>query len=143
MITLKDLPHILAVINLGTVASLSAGYYFIRHGDRIRHRAAMLTASAFGAAFLAIYLVYHFGAGLAKFGGYGFIRPVYFTLLIVHILAATVSTPLVPLTLYRGWTGNFAAHRRIATWAWGTWFFVAASGLAVYVMAVHLYPYRP
>ena len=143
MIAKTDLPHILAVINLLTIAALSSGLYFIRHRDRIRHRASMITASVFGAAFLAFYLVYHFGAGLAKFGGYGFIRPVYFTLLIIHILMAVVSTPLVPLTVYRGWTGNIAQHRRVAKWAWGIWFFVAFSGLIVYVMAIHLYPYRP
>ncbi len=142
MIVLKDLPHVLAVINLGTLAALATGLYFIRHGDRERHRKSMITASVFGAAFLAVYLVYHFGAGLAKFGGYGFIRPVYFTLLIIHILAAVVSTPLVPLALYRAWTGAIEKHRRLAKWAWGIWFFVAASGLVVYVMAIHLYPYH-
>jgi putative membrane protein len=143
MIAKTDLPHILAVLNLLTLAALSCGLFFIRHGDRVRHRASMIAATAFGAVFLALYLVYHFSAGLAKFGGYGFIRPVYFTLLIIHVLMAAVSTPLVPLTVLRALSGNVEKHRQIARIAWPVWFFVAASGLVVYVMAIHLYPYRP
>lgn len=142
MIAKTDLPHILAVINLATLTALVSGLYFVRHGDRARHRLSMITATVFGAAFLAIYLVYHFSAGLAKFGGYGLIRPIYFTILIVHIIMAVVSTPLVPLTVFRGLSGHTAQHRRLARFAWPVWFFVAASGLVVYVMAIHLYPYQ-
>lgn len=143
MIAKTDLPHILAVINLLTLVALGSGLYFVRNGDKVRHRVAMISATAFGAAFLAFYLVYHFSAGLAKFGGYGLIRPVYFTILIVHILMAAVSTPLVPLTVFRGLSGKVEQHQRVARMAWSVWFFVAASGLVVYFMAIHLYPYRP
>ena len=86
MIQIHTLPHILAVINVATVFVLLASYWFIQHGDRERHRAGMLTAAVLGVAFLAIYFTYHFNAGLAKFGGHGTVRPIYFTLLLVHIL---------------------------------------------------------
>jgi putative membrane protein len=143
MIAKTNLPHILAVINLLTIMALSFGLFFIHRGDRNHHRTAMIVAALCGVAFLVLYLIYHFGTGLAKFGGYGFIRPVYFTLLIVHILMAAVSTPLVPLTVYRGLSGKFVQHQRLARWAWGIWFVVALSGLVVYVMTIHFYPYRP
>lgn len=135
------LPHVLAVINLGTVAALSTGYRHIRNGDRQSHRKSMLVASALGVAFLSVYLAYHLGAGLAKFGGEGIIRPIYFTILIVHIIAAAVATPVVPLAVYRALSGRYEAHKKLAPMAWKLWMFVAVSGLVVYVMTIHIWPY--
>ena len=141
MIELHTLPHILAAINLATVIVLLMSYRFIKHGDREFHRRGMLAAAGLGALFLAIYLTYHFSAGLAKFGGHGIVRPFYFTLLIVHIFMALAVALTVPVTLMRALTGQFTGHRKIAHWALPVWLFVSISGVAVYVMAVHLYPY--
>lgn len=135
------LPHVIAVINLGTVAALSTGYKFIRQGNREAHRKSMLVATAFGVAFLIVYLSYHLGAGLAKFGGHGLIRPVYFVLLICHIIASAVATPVVPLAIIRALSGRYEAHKRLAPFAWKLWMFVAVSGLVVYVMTIHIWPY--
>lgn len=135
------LPHVLAVINAATIVALATGYVFIRSGRRDLHRMSMIAALALGAAFLLIYLVYHFGAGLAKFGGYGVIRPIYFSILIIHILAAVVATPLVPVAAWRAWNGRYDTHRELAPLAWKVWLFVAASGLVVYVMTIHIWPY--
>jgi uncharacterized membrane protein YozB (DUF420 family) len=141
MIDIHLLPHILAVINSATVLVLLVSYWFIRHGDKKNHRSGMLVAAVLGAAFLAIYLTYHFSAGLAKFGGHGAIRPIYFTLLSVHVLMALVVAALVPVTLMRGLGGSITAHRRVASWALPVWLFVSVSGVVVYVMAIHIYPY--
>jgi uncharacterized membrane protein YozB (DUF420 family) len=100
----------------------------------------MLGAVAVSAAFLVTYLIYHFNAGLAKFGGVGVIRPIYFALLIAHVVIAIVITPLVPITLFRALRGDYDRHRRIARWTWPLWMYVAVSGVVVYVMAIHLYP---
>jgi uncharacterized membrane protein YozB (DUF420 family) len=136
------LPHILAAINLSTIAALIGGYFAIRSRDRELHRKFMLAAVALGAAFLALYLVYHFGAGLAKFGGYGIIRLIYFSILIIHILAAAIATPVVPLLVFRALSGREDAHRKVAMRAWSLWMFVAVSGIVVYVMTIHLWPYQ-
>jgi uncharacterized membrane protein YozB (DUF420 family) len=141
MIDIHTLPHILAVINTATVIVLLASYWFIQSGDRASHKKGMLTAAALGAAFLAIYLTYHFSAGLAKFGGEGAVRPIYFTLLGIHVLMALVVAIMVPLTLIRGLGGSFAAHKKIARWALPFWLFVSVSGVVVYAMAIHIYPY--
>ncbi len=84
------------MIDTATVVVLLASYRFIQHGDRERHRIGMLIAAALGAAFLAVYLTYHFSAGLAKFGGYGPILPIYFTLLAVHVLMASAAGSIRP-----------------------------------------------
>lgn len=136
-----DIPHLNAALNAASVVLLAKGYYHIRNGDKQRHRAAMIAALAVSALFLVFYLIYKANSGFAKFGGDGFIRPVYFTILIVHVAGAFAITPLVPITVWRAMKGNFEAHRRIARFTWPLWVFVGISGVVVYVMAVHLYPY--
>jgi len=137
---LTDLPHVNAALNGATIVFLAAGLAFIRTGRRAEHRACMIGALSVSVAFLISYLIYHFNAGLAKFGGEGTVRPIYFTLLITHIAIAAVITPLVPITAYRALRGRFERHKRIARWTWPLWMFVAVSGIVVYAMAVHVYP---
>lgn len=139
--SITDLPHVLATINLATITSLIIGWRFIRQGRRDLHRTAMLAALFFGVAFLAVYLYYHSQSGLARFGGAGFIRPVYFTLLIFHIALAAAAALLVPLLAWRALRGQFARHRKLARFVWPLWMTVAVTGLMVYVMSVHLYPW--
>ncbi len=140
MLQLTDLPHVNAALNGATIVFLAAGLVFILTGRRAEHRACMIGALAVSVAFLISYLIYHFNAGLAKFGGEGMVRPVYFTILITHIAIAAVITPLVPITAYRALKGRFERHKRIARWTWPLWMFVAVSGVVVYAMAVHFYP---
>jgi len=141
MIEIAQLPHVLAVVNSLTVVLLLAGYGYIRSGDIKRHRACMLSSVGMAILFMLIYTYYHLNAGLARFGGEGFIRPVYFTILILHVIGAIALVPMVPLTLLRALRERFDAHKRLARWTWPLWLYVSASGVIVYVMAVHLYPY--
>lgn len=142
MIDVADLTHVNAALNAATIVFLGMGLWFILRGDRRRHRATMLAALAVSAMFLVTYLIYHFNAGLAKFGGEGAIRPIYFSILILHVVAAVVITPLVPVTVFRALSGRYDRHRKIARWTWPLWMYVAVSGVVVYVMAVHVYPYQ-
>jgi len=141
MFDVSDFPHIIATLNGLTVLALVAGFVFIRYQRRDKHRACMIGAMALSATFLVFYLIYKANSGFAKFGGEGIIRPVYFTILIAHILGAIAITPLVPLTIWRAFTERFDQHRRLARWTWPLWVYVGVSGVVVYVMAVHLYPY--
>jgi uncharacterized membrane protein YozB (DUF420 family) len=140
MIAIHILPHVLAVLNAATIVVLLYAYGRIRARDREGHRRTMMVAIGLGAAFLAVYLVYHASAGMAKFGGYGIVRPIYFSLLAVHVLLAFVVAVLVPLTVFNAMKGRFAGHRRFARATLPLWLFVAASGLVVYAMAIHVYP---
>ena len=108
MIAIRDLPHVLAVINAATIVVLLRAYSLIRARDREGHRRTMFVAIGLGVAFLAVYLVYHAFSGLAKFGGYGAIRPIYFTLLAVHVFMAFVVAVLVPVTFYNAMKQRFA-----------------------------------
>jgi putative membrane protein len=137
----QDLTHVIAALNGATVICLGAGYAFIRRGDKRRHRAAMISALAVSAFFLVIYVIYKANSGFAKFGGEGLVRPIYFTILVAHIVGAIAIVPLVPATLYRALKGRFEDHRRLARWTWPIWMYVGISGVVVYIMAVHLYPH--
>jgi putative membrane protein len=138
----QDLTHAIAALNALSAGFLTAGYVFIRRGDRVRHRLMMLSALAVSAVFLVVYVIYKLNSGFARFGGEGFVRPLYFTILALHVAGAIAIVPLVPLTLWRALSGNFAAHRRLARVTWPTWMYVGISGVVIYVMAVHLFPYR-
>lgn len=142
MLAIHDLPHVLAVINAASIVVLSYGYSRIRAGDRAGHIRTMKVALGLGVAFLAIYLYYHAHAGLAKFGGEGVIRPIYFTLLAIHVFAAFVVAVLVPIAVFYALKKRFETHKRFTRWAWPIWMFVSVSGLVVYAMAIHLYPYH-
>jgi len=143
MLAVNDLPHVIALTNLASAICLMVGYAMIKRGDRRRHRLAMLAALACSAAFLVVYVFYKANSGFARFGGVGTIRPVYFTILTIHVLGAIAIVPLVPMLVVRALKGRFDEHRQLARWTWPVWMFVAISGVIVYVMAVHLYPYVP
>lgn len=143
MLEITDLPHINATLNGLSALTLCVGYYYIRRGERLKHRACMIAALAISAAFLVTYLIYKANSGFAKFGGEGIIRPIYFSILIVHVIAAIAIVPLVPLTVFRALKGRFDQHRKIARWTFPVWVFVGVSGVVVYVMAIHLYPHVP
>lgn len=142
MIAITTFPHILAGLNSATVALLMAGFYFIRSGQRDKHKVMMISALVAAVLFLIFYVTYHLNSGLAKFGGEGIIRPVYFTILIAHVIGAIALTPSVPLLAYRALKGRFDAHKRLARWVLPLWLYVSVSGVVVYVMAIHLYPFN-
>ena len=142
MIEIADLPHVIAALNGVSVIAIGPGFLFIRAGDMRRHRACMIAALAASGAFLVVYLTYKANSGFAKFGGDGAIRAVYFTILALHVVGAIAIVPMVPMTLWRALKGDFARHRRLARWTFPLWFYVGVSGVVVYVMAIHLYPYH-
>ena len=139
---IQDLSHAIAALNALSAGFLAAGYVFIRRGDRGRHRRMMLSALAVSAAFLVVYVFYKLNSGFARFGGEGFVRPVYFTILALHVVGAIALVPLVPVTVWRAWREKFDAHRRLARITWPVWMYVGVSGVVVYVMAVHMFPYH-
>lgn len=126
---------------LNTIAAilLLAGFYCIRRRWVRAHRAFMLSAFAVSAAFFISYLTYHYEVGNVRFQGHGFVRPLYFSILISHVSLAAAIVPLVLITLWRALRGNFQKHRRIAVWTWPLWIYVSVTGVIVYLMCYRLY----
>ncbi len=141
MIEVADLPHLLAAVNVLTIAVLLGGYVSIHRGNPGLHKLFMRSAIVMGCAFLTIYIYYKLNSGFAKFGGEGIIRIAYFSLLLAHVSLAAVGLLLVPLTVFRAVRADFRRHKKIARMTLPVWLFVAVSGFVVYLMAVHVYPY--
>ena len=137
---IAELPHLNAALNSVSAVLLLSGFVAVRRGRVGLHKKLMAGAVAVSAAFLASYLVYHANVGSVKFTAEGWVRPVYFFVLITHIVLAAAIVPLVLKTLYHALRDQRDRHRRIARWTWPLWVYVGVSGVVVYVMAVHLFP---
>lgn len=131
------LPTIDACLNFVALVLLTLGYIKIRAKNIQAHRRYMIAAFAVSMAFLVVYLTYHLTAEEKKFAGQGFIRPVYFVILITHIALAATVPFLASITLYLGLRDRRERHRRIARITLPIWMYVSVTGVIVYVM---LYP---
>lgn len=138
---LSLLPFFNAICNSITAILLLGSLYFIKHGERQWHMRCNLAAVGLSVLFLILYVIYHSLAPETHFGGKGFIRYVYFFILITHILLAAVIVPFVLITLLRALQGNFDRHKKIARITWPLWFYVAVSGVLVYILISPYYPH--
>lgn len=130
----SDMPAMNAALNaLGTVLLL-LGFIFIKLGNKEAHKRCMIAAFLVSSVFLVSYVTHKILVrGVhTPFGGEGFIRNVYYVMLITHILLAMVIVPLVLVTISRARKGNFEAHKRIARWTWPVWMYVSVTGVLVY-----------
>ena len=137
--TLTDLPLVNASLNATSAVFLVLGYGLIRNGHVRLHRAAMGGAFFVSTLFLISYLVYHANVGSKPFPGQGAIRPVYFAILITHIVLAATVPPLALVTLIRGLRGRFDRHVAVARWALPVWLYVSVTGVIIYVMLYVVY----
>lgn len=142
MISFEDLPGVNACLNGVSAVCLVLGYVFIRQGDRLVHRAFMLTALAASTLFLVGYLTYHFQAGTTRFLGEGIWRPVYFLILTSHTLLAVTVVPLAGITLFRAHSGLFDRHKRVARWTLPVWIYVSVTGVLIYFMLYQWFPHQ-
>ena len=140
--TVHDLPAIEATLNGIATLLITAGFVFIRKGNRGAHRACMLAAAGASALFLVFYLTYHalMRGAHTPFGGTGAIRTVYLVILWTHIPLAALIAFLVPRTFILALKGNFERHRAWARVTFPIWYYVSVTGVLVYLF---LYRWRP
>jgi len=136
-------PAVNAILNGTSAVLLAYGYAAIRAGKRELHKKLMVTAFFVSCAFLVSYLIYHYRVHqVVLFQGHGWIRPVYFTILISHTILAVVIVPVIIVTLRRAFRERFDKHRVIARWTLPLWFYVSVTGVIVYFMVYQLYAPR-
>ncbi len=128
------LPPIYATINGITAIVLILAIKAIKNGNRILHERLMKFAIGCSVAFLAMYVAYHMSADSAVFGGEGWIKPVYYFILITHIVLSIVIIPLVLITFVRALAERFDRHKKIARITFPIWLYVAVTGVIVYLM---------
>jgi uncharacterized membrane protein YozB (DUF420 family) len=127
-------PVINATLNGTSTVLLLTGRWLIRRRRIAQHRLVMLTAFVTSTLFLISYVYYHLHVGTVRFQGTGWTRPVYFTILISHVVLAIVIVPLVLVTLTRALRERFDKHRAIARWTFPLWLYVSVTGVLVYFM---------
>ena len=138
--SLRDLPTLNAFLNATSAALLMLGVKQIYAKNVEAHKRFMVSAFVVSTLFLVSYLVYHFNVGSVGFTGTGWIRPVYFFILITHSVLAVLVPPMAIITLYRAWRGDFERHRRIARWTYPIWLYVSFTGVVVYLLLYVFYP---
>jgi len=132
--TVHSLPAINASLNALSGVLLVIGYALMRARRIELHRRVMLAAFITSSLFLVCYVIYHAQVGSVRFTREGFVRPLYFTILISHVTLAAAVLPLAIVTLTRGLKGRFARHRAIARWTFPIWLYVSITGVLVYVL---------
>ena len=139
--SVTDLPAVNASLNALSTVFLMLGFLFIQAKRPLAHRNCMMAALATSAIFLACYLYYHFTVrAMTKFAGEGWVRPVYFFILITHIILAVAIVPLILVTVVRALRERFDLHRKIARWTWPLWMYVSITGVVVYLMLYQFFP---
>ena len=128
------LPPIYASINGLTAVLLIAALVAIKNGNRKLHEAFMKSCIALSSVFLVMYVAYHMTSDSTTYGGQGFVRYVYFFILITHILLSIVVIPLVLFTFVRALSQNFDRHKKLARVTFPVWLYVAVTGVIVYLM---------
>ena len=128
-----------AFLNGCAAVLLLAGFIFIKKRWVRAHRACMISAMGFSAVFLTSYLVFHYNVGNVRFSGEGWVRSLYFSILIPHVILAGVIVPLAITTIWFALRGNFRRHRGIARWTWPLWMYVSVTGVIVYLMLYQMY----
>ncbi len=136
----KSLAHAIGAINSATTVLLIAGLVLIKQSKIGYHRIVMTTAFILGGLFLVCYITYHISNPANKFNGEGFIRYVYFFILITHIGLSVVVLPLVLRAMYFAVTRQFSRHKSVVKYAYPIWLYVSVTGVIVYLMLYHLFP---
>ena len=134
MLPYSSLPALNAGLNAAATLLILLGFWLIQQKIWIGHALCMILAMITSTLFLISYLIYHAHHGSTPFPGQGWIRPVYFSILITHTLLAVVIVPMVLRTFYFAIRGRFDRHRRWARWTFPIWLYVSVTGVVIYWM---------
>ncbi len=151
-------PHIFAGINASLNATVSvlliAALWAVRKNNFELHKKIMLTAIVLSVLFLLSYIAHHLFTDATKFGDInldgtistpekeaaGAVRVIYYILLLTHIPLAGIILPFILFTAYRAGTGEYTKHKKLARYTWPVWFYVAVSGVLIYLLIEPYYP---
>lgn len=133
------LPAFHAFLNGTTAVLLLLGLYLIMQKKVAAHRLVMLSAFGLSAVFLVSYVISKVNAEPIPFGGEGFLRGLYFFILISHIILSVPVLPLAMFAIYRGWTQEYTKHKKIVHYTFPIWLYVAVTGVMVYIFMLPYY----
>lgn len=131
---LDMLPPIYAIINGATAILLVVAVMQIKRGNKRKHQVLMKINILLSLLFLIMYIAYHVTSEMAIYGGEGIIRYVYYFILASHIILSGILVPLVLFTYKHAALGEYLKHRKLAKITFPIWFYVAVTGVVVYLM---------
>jgi putative membrane protein len=130
----KVLPHIIGLLNTTTSLTLIAGYVFIKNKNIKGHRQMMGLSFLQGSLFLVLYILYHVSNPSTPYGGEGIMRPIYYFLLVSHIVLSIGVVWFVLRAVYFALSGQIIEHKKIVKWTFPLWLYVSVTGVVVYLM---------
>ena len=136
----KFLPAWNAFLNGTAFFLLVLGLVLIKRKQNLAHKRCMLAAFGVSAVFLSSYLYYHFNYTSQPFQGVGFIRPVYFTMLISHIILAVLILPFIFRLLFLGFKNRNLEHQKLGRWVWPVWAYISLTGVLIYFCLYQWFP---
>ena len=139
MPSVSDLPILNALLNSTSAVLLFIGHRFMKKGNIKAHRACMIGVFVVSSLFLTSYIIYHANHGSQPFQGQGWIRPVYFTILLSHTVLAAAIVPMAIVTLRRGLRREDLKHKNIAKWTYPIWLYVSVTGVVIYLMLYKIF----
>jgi putative membrane protein len=128
------LPALNAFLNGTSAVFLVLAYLAIRRRDVVTHARRMLVSLASSALFLVSYIVYHSVHGDSLFHGQGIVRPIYFAVLVSHVVLSAVVLPLIFLSLFLSLSGRFPRHKAISRYTLPIWLYVSVTGVLVFAL---------
>lgn len=137
--TFTFLPTLNALLNSLSAISVCFGLFYIRKGNQQIHRRLMFTALIFSSLFLVSYVLNYTLRGDTHFLGTGLVRPIYFLILITHVLLSIIALPMVLVTVFFSLTERFVLHRRVARFTAPIWLYVSVTGVIVFLLQL-IYP---
>ncbi len=135
---ISDLATVNAVLNGAATLFLTFGFIQIKKGNRALHKKSMLSALGFSLLFLVSYLVYHAKVGSVPYPYHDWTRPVYFAILVPHVLCAGLMSPFIIIAVRHALLDNITKHKRFVRWVFPVWMYVSITGVIIYFML-----YRP
>lgn len=132
-------PKLHAILNSITAVLLLLGFWFIRKKMIKAHRFSMFSAFVVSGLFLVSYVIYHALTESTSFGGEGIIKPIYYFILISHIILAALIFPLILMTIHRAITNQIEKHKKLARFTFPLWLYVAITGVIVYLLIAPYY----
>ena len=127
------------MLNFLTAVLLIFGFFFMKAEKYVQHRNTMIAAFGLSAIFLVSYVLSKISNEPVPYGGEGVLRYVYFFILITHIVLSGIIVPSVLFTMYRGLSGQYDKHSRVARWTFPIWLYVAITGVLVFLFMMPYY----
>jgi uncharacterized membrane protein YozB (DUF420 family) len=129
-----NLPTLNAFLNLISVIFLTFGYLNIKRNRPETHKRFMLAALITSGLFLISYVVYHYHAGSVPYPYHDWTRPLYFAILIPHIILAALMVPFILAAVIFAFREKYDTHKKLTRFVWPVWMFVSISGIVIYLM---------